>query len=346
MNVRDAGLVLAGLGYQQVAFSDPELPVYVADGCLRSTQYRLRMNRRGDITLRERIGRCLRRGEREEEARRLSGDRLRAIVEGLGFNRVEVRDGTAPSYAVLGCKGPRRIEVSLNSYGAVTDRRRVGDCREVDGENALSADAVGRLLERRRYYRIRFNDTELPWYRAAACRNRKEFALLLNRWGDIVRRRQSGVCDAPERIEVASAVVRPTFDIAALEGRERIDADECQDYMAALLDDNTITFSTDSAKIQERSKPLLERLVFVARRCPETQVEIAGHTDNRGRSSYNEKLSMRRARSVAQFLRENGISADRLSARGYGEERPIASNATDTGRARNRRIEFVATWGG
>ncbi|MEL7544235.1 MAG: hypothetical protein AAGJ70_10715, partial [Pseudomonadota bacterium] len=134
MNVRDAGLVLAGLGYQQVSFSDQELPVYVADGCLARNHFRLRMNRRGDITLRERIGRCYRRGERRREESGLSRTQLRELVEGQGFNRVRVTDATGPRYLAQACKGSRRLELTLNTYGAVTDRRQVGACREVDGE--------------------------------------------------------------------------------------------------------------------------------------------------------------------------------------------------------------------
>ncbi|MEO0618220.1 MAG: OmpA family protein [Pseudomonadota bacterium] len=345
MNVRDAGLVLAGLGYQQVSFSDQELPVYVADGCLERHHFRLRMNRRGDITLRERIGRCYRRGERLQDESSLSRDQLRELVEGQGFNRVIVTDTTEPRYVAQACKGSRRLELTLNTYGAVTDRRQIGACREIDGENVLPLEQVTKLLERRRYYRIRYTDRELPWYRADVCRNRKAFSVLLNRWGDIARRRQTGVCAAPERIEVASASVQPTFDVAALENRTRIDADECQDYMASLLDDNTINFASDSAKISDESFELLDRLSFVASRCPETQIEIAGHTDSSGSAGYNMTLSKRRAGSVVSYLRGKGIESDRLEARGYGEERPIASNKNERGKARNRRIEFVATWG-
>jgi OOP family OmpA-OmpF porin len=69
-------------------------------------------------------------------------------------------------------------------------------------------------------------------------------------------------------------------------------------------------------------------------------VEIAGHTDSTGSASYNENLSDQRAKSVRQYLIEQGIDADRLTARGYGELEPIASNENQSGRAMNRRVEF------
>jgi OOP family OmpA-OmpF porin len=73
---------------------------------------------------------------------------------------------------------------------------------------------------------------------------------------------------------------------------------------------------------------------------PQVRVEIGGHTDSIGSSSYNLELSALRAQSVKSYLIEHGISPDRLTTRGYGESMPIASNATPAGRALNRRIEF------
>ena len=72
----------------------------------------------------------------------------------------------------------------------------------------------------------------------------------------------------------------------------------------------------------------------------EVSIEIGGHTDNAGSSSYNQKLSENRAKSVYQYLTTNGVSGARLSYKGYGDTAPIASNTSETGRARNRRTEF------
>lgn len=72
-----------------------------------------------------------------------------------------------------------------------------------------------------------------------------------------------------------------------------------------------------------------------------TKVEVAGHTDSRGMDSFNLKLSQRRAEAVRNYLIAKGISAERLTARGYGEARPVADNATEGGRYKNRRVELV-----
>lgn len=71
------------------------------------------------------------------------------------------------------------------------------------------------------------------------------------------------------------------------------------------------------------------------------KVEIGGHTDAVGSASYNQKLSEQRARSVMNYLIQQGVDKDRLVARGYGESNPVASNTTRAGRAKNRRIEFT-----
>jgi outer membrane protein OmpA-like peptidoglycan-associated protein len=70
-------------------------------------------------------------------------------------------------------------------------------------------------------------------------------------------------------------------------------------------------------------------------------VEVRGHTDSTGDEAHNLKLSERRADAVVEYMIKNGISPEQISARGFGETRPVDSNDTAEGRARNRRTEFV-----
>jgi outer membrane protein OmpA-like peptidoglycan-associated protein len=103
-----------------------------------------------------------------------------------------------------------------------------------------------------------------------------------------------------------------------------------------------IHFVTNSAEIDSQSEPLLAEIADVLIRKPEIrQVEIQGHTDNRGRPSYNLDLSRRRAEAVRNWLIESGVASSRLQARGYGQERPLAPNITRANRARNRRVQFI-----
>ncbi len=101
-----------------------------------------------------------------------------------------------------------------------------------------------------------------------------------------------------------------------------------------------VHFATGRWRILPDSYELLNEVADAIRSSPKLRVRVEGHTDNVGGASFNEKLSQHRAESVVEYLIERGIDADRLIARGYGFSRPIASNATRIGRAKNRRVEF------
>lgn len=101
-----------------------------------------------------------------------------------------------------------------------------------------------------------------------------------------------------------------------------------------------IFFDFDKATLRKESIPELERLKDLLEKNPKLGIEIAGHTDDRGSDTYNQKLSENRAKSVVSWLIQNGISADRLTAMGYGESRPIDTNSTEEGRQNNRRTAF------
>jgi outer membrane protein OmpA-like peptidoglycan-associated protein len=101
-----------------------------------------------------------------------------------------------------------------------------------------------------------------------------------------------------------------------------------------------VTFATDSADINANFYPVLGSVAKVLQKYRQTLVDVAGHTDSDGPADYNMALSQRRANSVAAYLVSQGVLAGRLIVTGYGETRPIASNATAQGKAQNRRVEI------
>lgn len=103
---------------------------------------------------------------------------------------------------------------------------------------------------------------------------------------------------------------------------------------------NNLFFDVDKYELKEKSSPELQKILRFLRENPRIRVEIGGHTDNSGSAEHNRELSEKRARSVHDFLVKQGISEARLVTKGYGPDRPIASNDTETGRQQNRRIEF------
>jgi outer membrane protein OmpA-like peptidoglycan-associated protein len=120
-----------------------------------------------------------------------------------------------------------------------------------------------------------------------------------------------------------------------------IDAVDCQKQIKALLDKAQVQFETGSANIDTVSTGLLDHLGGVAHRCPSASFQVAGYTDSAGNAELNVALSKRRAETVARYLTAEGINADRVTAVGYGAADPIASNDTEEGRAKNRRIEIT-----
>ena len=109
------------------------------------------------------------------------------------------------------------------------------------------------------------------------------------------------------------------------------------------MERNVITFAEGSAAISSGSRGVLNALASVALRCDRFSIEVAGHTDNTGDRAFNMDLSHRRADAVAGYLAGQGVARQRLSAHGYGPDRPRASNATASGKAANRRIEFYVS---
>jgi outer membrane protein OmpA-like peptidoglycan-associated protein len=102
-----------------------------------------------------------------------------------------------------------------------------------------------------------------------------------------------------------------------------------------------VFFDFDRATLRPDSEPALRRGQSALVANAGLNVEIQGHTDNVGQDAYNLKLSESRAAAVADWLAANGVARSRLSSRGFGRLQPVADNATDDGRARNRRVEIV-----
>ncbi len=117
------------------------------------------------------------------------------------------------------------------------------------------------------------------------------------------------------------------------------DVDRCNEDFKKTLATSVIRFETGSAQIVSASQPLIAQLAQMAASCPGNLV-IEGHTDDVGAAEMNQALSQRRAQAVVDALAQLDVDKKRLTARGYGEERPVASNTTNRTRALNRRIEI------
>jgi len=102
-----------------------------------------------------------------------------------------------------------------------------------------------------------------------------------------------------------------------------------------------VNFDFDKATLRQDDIGTLDDDVATLKSWGDVDIEVAGHTDSMGSDAYNMKLSQQRAGAVRNFLISKGVAADRLTAKGYGESQPVADNATEEGRFKNRRVELV-----
>jgi len=102
-----------------------------------------------------------------------------------------------------------------------------------------------------------------------------------------------------------------------------------------------INFDTGKSTIKPESKPIINQIVEMLKSNPELHISVEGHTDNVGNPKSNKTLSDDRAKAVVTEIVAQGIDAKRLSAVGYGQDKPIADNKTEEGKAKNRRVELV-----
>lgn len=110
-----------------------------------------------------------------------------------------------------------------------------------------------------------------------------------------------------------------------------------------ILNVSDVLFDTGQATLKADARERLAKVSGILLAHPELRIEAEGHTDSVGSDDFNQKLSERRAASVANFLREQGVRPDSLASRGFGEAQPIASNDTTSGRQQNRRVELVVS---
>lgn len=125
--------------------------------------------------------------------------------------------------------------------------------------------------------------------------------------------------------------------LETVRGMENVNYNEDTKEIDATMN---ILFDFDKAEIRPGEKSKLDELARVFSEYPENIVIVEGHTDSKGSAAYNKRLSELRAARVAEYLRSQNIDISSLTARGYGESQPVASNETAEGREQNRRVDL------
>lgn len=163
---------------------------------------------------------------------------------------------------------------------------------------------------------------------------------------------RKGAAPLAEPVEVVKVVEVPT-GLKDSDGDAVIDEkDQCPDTppktrvdgvgcpLPKVLELKGVTFEFDSTRLRPDAQTILDDATEILKKYPDMQVEVAGHTDSKGREAYNLKLSDGRAATVRDYFIGKGVPASQLRSKGYGEAEPVADNATDAGRERNRRVEL------
>ncbi|MDD3798562.1 MAG: OmpA family protein [Novosphingobium sp.] len=148
---------------------------------------------------------------------------------------------------------------------------------------------------------------------------------------------------------VAGGVIGYKMDQQIRELKEQtagsgVDVTEVDNGNAILVNlPDGVTFAVDSTTISPSFQHTLDQIANSLKTYPDSLIDVYGHTDSTGSEAYNQDLSERRARSVADYLGMRGVSSARIRWQGFGERYPVASNDTAEGRARNRRVEIKIT---
>ena len=143
----------------------------------------------------------------------------------------------------------------------------------------------------------------------------------------------------------AGAIIGNQMDRQAKKIEEEIPGAEVKrvdDGIVVTFDEKSgVTFAFNKADLTAEAKTLLNKMVNVLKEYPDTNVIVAGHTDSKGKAEYNMGLSERRAKAVTNFFTSNGLSASRFTTKWFGATQPAYDNATEEGRAKNRRVNIA-----
>ncbi len=149
------------------------------------------------------------------------------------------------------------------------------------------------------------------------------------------------VAAATPEVPAADVVPDAAPAVVAQEPTGDLDLEACKGRFEILSRSGNINFHSGSARLLADSAPLLDSVADIIARCPGLKIEVSGHTDADGSPAANQYLSQQRAKAVVRYLVNKGLTADRFTATGYGEDRPIFDNDTPEHKSRNRRIEFA-----
>ena len=324
-------------GYSQIDFLDLRGAVITANACSGNSAYRVSINRTGRVLERDQTGACSPTATGDP----VSPDVIIDALYGQGFLRINVLDRTPPTFLVDACRGGRKYQVRLDDDGDIIDAKDNGACNLAEGDG-LEPAQIERILGLQGYGNIRMPaaETDADTYIVTACAGIRQFELTVTEAAEVAGRKATGFCAADGR-SVVYFPPRPIEDdrLAAL---DRLQPESCQRIADWQQYQKPITFAEESANLSDGDIAQIALLAQTLKKCSVTRVLVEGHTSKTGSDEMNQTLSEKRALAVQKALNDQGISTERLIARGFGETYPRI--VTDADANLNRRIEINLEW--
>jgi OOP family OmpA-OmpF porin len=242
-----------------------------------------------------------------------------------------------------GCKDHPMLSRMTNFYISDCERNHdevefyVGEekTEKVEGQKTRISYALKEGVDAPSYFQLRKNyENAVKSLGGTVLHTREEYLS-----GKIVRGGQE------VWVQLGAANSATVYDLTIVEKKAMTQEVTASDMLDALNRDGFIAlyinFDTAKADIRPDSQPTVDQIATVLKQNPALKVSIEGHTDNTGAPAQNKTLSEQRANAVVAAIVKQGVAASRMSAVGWGQEKPIADNRTEAGRAKNRRVELV-----
>lgn len=325
-------------GYSQIDFLDLRGSVITANACSGNSAYRVTINRTGRVLERDQTGACNPTGTGDP----VSPDVIIDALYGQGFLRINVLDRTPPTFLVDACRGGRKYQVRLDDDGDIIDIKDSGACNLAEGD-ALAPAQIERILGLQGYGDIRMPaaETDDDTYIVMACAGIRQFELTVSEAAEVVGRKATGFCGPGSGRNIGYIPPRPIEDDRLI-ASAKLEPESCQRIADWMQYEKPITFAEESADLSDSDLAQIALLAQTLKKCSTTRVLVEGHTSKTGSDELNQTLSERRALAVQKALRDQGISTERLIARGFGKTYPrVATNAEAN---LNRRIEINLEW--
>ncbi len=184
--------MLRAQGFNRIKMVDEQLPKYIVDVCKGQKQLRLSMNRFGKIRNSQQVGKC---------DPPIDSTRIFAIVQDLGYNRVEIVDDSLPIYVANGCQDGNRVKITLNRWGEVVSQNHIGDCRQ-----AITQDQITQKLKDNGFKRVHASTDNLGRFDINACLDGKRKKILLSRYGELIEEQDEGPCQTRSLVQIRDAI--------------------------------------------------------------------------------------------------------------------------------------------